>query len=437
MPRPYGSPAHRVHDHPCAIIPAMDESMAQNLTPLLEAHLTPTHLALAHRIGDVAAEQGMVAYLVGGPVRDLLLGKPPVDVDFTVEGDVPSLASRLEEAHGAQVMMRSQFLTAKVRLEGTIVDLATARRERYPSSGALPRVEPGSIQEDLARRDFTINAMAVALAPGRFGELLDPFGGQEDLGQGRVQVLHGESFRDDATRILRGLRYEQRLGFHLEEETATLVRRDAQMLERISPDRLRHEIARIFQEPAPEQVLARAHELGVLQAVHPPLRWDTTLNEAASRLREQSRAEPLFTLALLAYPLKEAEAQGLVSRLNMPSEWERVILDIVRLPTTLPSLEDERLRPSQAFSLLKRYAPVVLEVALALEEHPARKRWLECYLTTLRHVRPELTGDDLLAMGIPQGPAIGQLLEALHRARLDGEVTSRDEEEAFVRQRVE
>ena len=410
--------------------------MTRNVTSLVEAHLPPGSLAVARRLGDAAAQAGMQAYLVGGPVRDLLLGKTPMDVDFTVEGDASTLAAHLVTAWKAQVVMRSQFLTVKLRLDGATIDLATARRERYPAPGALPQVEPSSIREDLARRDFVINAMAVALAPDRFGELLDPFGGEEDLSQGVMRVLHHESFRDDATRILRGLRYEQRLDFHFEKETEALARRDAPMLETISPDRLRNEVERIFQEPAPEQVLKRAQELGVLPAIHPSLQWDANLSEAAAQLQEQPEADPLVYLALLAHPLTEEEAQALVRRLNMPSEWERVVLDIVRLRSALPTLQDESIRPSQVEALLKGYAPSALAAAQALEERPRPKEWLECYLTRLRHVRPELTGDDLLAMGIPQGPQVGEVLEALHQACLDDEVTSREEEVALVRRWV-
>ncbi|MSQ40283.1 MAG: CCA tRNA nucleotidyltransferase [Dehalococcoidia bacterium] len=410
--------------------------MAPNVAPLLEAHLAPAALALAQRLGRTAFELGIQTYLVGGPVRDLLLGKPPRELDLAVEGDASALASRLAAAGETEVLMRSQFLTFKLRIAGIEVDLATARRERYASPGALPQVETAPIAEDLGRRDFTINAMAVALSPQRWGELLDPLGGQEDLARGLVRALHDRNFQDDATRILRGLRYEQRLGLRLEEGTERLLRRDVSFLAAISPDRLRHEVERILDEPAPERVFRRAQELGVLSAIHRPLRWEPGLQEATLRLRQRREAHPLAYLSLLAHSLTDEEAKGLVARLNAPVDWRRVVEDVGRLRGALSFLDDPGLRPSEVEAVLKEYAPPALEAALALEHRAHAQRWLQEYLTRLRYVRALLTGDDLLAQGVPAGPFLGRILDALHRARLNGETTSREEEVALVRRLV-
>ncbi len=410
--------------------------MPTNVAPLLQAHLAPSTLELTQRLGEAAARAGMEVYLVGGPVRDVLLGKAPVDLDLALEGDASALVSRLVESADVRVLMRSQFLTYKLRIGETTVDLATARRERYPSPGALPQVEAASLQDDLRRRDFTINAMAIALTPHLWGELQDPFGGQADLAQGLVRALHPGSFQDDATRIVRGIRYEQRLGFRLEQRTEELVRQDASFLKAISPDRLRHEVDRILQEPAPERVLERAQEMGVLSFIHPSLRWDATLLQAALRLRQQAWAEPLAYLGLLAHSLTAQEAQGLIARLNMPSEWRQVVEDMRRLPAALLLLGED-LKPSQAEALLREYTPASLEAAWAMETHPDLQLWLQDYLTHLRHVRPHLTGDDLQALGVAPGPLLGRLLDALHRACLDGEATTREEEVALVRRWLE
>ncbi len=410
--------------------------MAANVAPLLKAHLAPAALALAQRLGRTAFELGIQAYLVGGPVRDLLLGTAPRELDLAVEGDASALASRLVAAGEAEVLMRSQFLTFKLRTAEIEGARATARRERYASPGALPQVEAAPIAEDLGRRDFTINAMAVALSPQRWGELMDPFGGQEDLARGLVRALHDRSFQDDATRILRGVRYEQRLGLRLEEGTERLLRRDVAVLDAISPDRLRHEVERILQEPSPERVFLRSQEMGVLSAIHRPLRWEPDLQEAALRLRQRGEVHPLAYLALLAHPLTEEEAKGLVARLNAPGDWQRAVEDVGRLRGAIAFLEDPGLRPSEVEALLKEYAPPALEAALALEPPSKAQQWLEEYLTRLRYVRPLLTGDDLLSLGVPPGPFMGRILEALHRARLDGEATSREEEVALVRRLV-
>ena len=189
--------------------------------------------------GEVARRQGRSLYLVGGVVRDLLLERTNLDLDLVVEGDAISLASQLAASYQAEITTHPHFGTAKLKWDRWSVDLATARSETYPWPGALPRVKPGSLESDLWRRDFTVNAMAVQLDPGHYGELIDRYRGRYDLEHKLIRVLHGKSFTDDATRIWRGLRYEQRLNFQLDPTTLKLLKRDIPRLDTISGDRIR------------------------------------------------------------------------------------------------------------------------------------------------------------------------------------------------------
>ena len=406
----------------------------QTVAVQMEELLAPAAVRFLRAAGTLAARQGLPLFLVGGSVRDLLLDRPVLDLDLVVEGDAPRLAAALAEEQGGAVTARSQFGTAKLKVGDLTLDLATARRENYAHPGALPTVHPGSLADDQARRDFTINAVAASLNEGAFGRLQDPFGGRADLDAKRVRILHATSFADDATRIVRAIRYEQRLGFRMDADTETHARGDAHYLDTISGDRLRRELERTFQEPAPEASMSRARELGVLGRVFPPLDWPEPHSAALMRWRaEGGRVQPLHVAALLAAPLSTAEADGLARRLNANQRWGRVLRDAAELRGRLPAVADPGLRPSQIAAALRDLEPTAVEAwAMLTEDPPVRQRLLD-YACRIRYVKPTLNGHDLQALGVPRGPAIGRLLNELLQARLDGVVSTRDEEEAFVR----
>jgi tRNA nucleotidyltransferase (CCA-adding enzyme) len=276
--------------------------------------------------------------------------------------------------------------------------------------------------------------MALHLNPASFGELLDLYGGREDLERGLIRILHEESFRDDPTRILRALRYEQRLDFRLEGATEGFLRRDVGMMAVVSGDRLRHELELILQEERPEMVLARAGELGALQGLHPTLRGNGWLKEKfeAARRRE-GRPEVGLYLCLLTYHLSREERADLIARLRLPRDIARSLMDTLRLKGGLPALEEGELPRSALYQRLQPLSPrAILACLLASESLLVRER-LELYLTSLRFVRTSLTGEDLKALGVNPGPRLGRLLRMLLEAKLDGRVGTRQEEENRVR----
>ena len=285
---------------------------AASLIPAMEALLPAATIALLRRAGAAAAREGAALYLVGGSVRDLLLGRPVVDLDLAVEGDGPRIAEALASELGGRVSARSQFGTAKLVVGEQTLDVATARLETYDRPGALPTVRPGTLRDDLARRDFTVNAMAAHLGPETFGAIEDRLGGGADLAQRVLRPLHDGSFVDDATRILRAVRYEHRLGFRMDAPTEAMVRRDAPYLSTISGDRVRHEVERICQEARPEAALARARDLGVLSALLPGLDWPEETHRAVGRARDAGEGTaPLLFVALLASNARRGGGSGL------------------------------------------------------------------------------------------------------------------------------
>jgi tRNA nucleotidyltransferase (CCA-adding enzyme) len=329
------------------------------------------------------------AYLVGGAVRDLLLGLEGVDLDVAIEGDPEALA----KLPGFELERGGLFLTGRLEHGDSRIDVARARAESYPRPGALPEVAPATIAEDLARRDFTINAMAFPLAGD--GELLDPHGGIEDLRAGRLRVLHPGSFVDDPTRALRAARYAARFGFDLESETEGLLR--GVDLSTISDDRVENELKRAAEERDPAAVLRLLLDWGVMPGLDPG---------AADRVAEVSRLAG-------SEPWSGWADRGLA-----------VMLAIVRpLPQIRELAAATPERPSEAVRMAAPWDPAQLLVARVLGAE-----WLDRYAAEWRHVKLEITGDDLLAAGIPEGPAIGRGLEAALSGKLDGEIAGRDQE---------
>jgi tRNA nucleotidyltransferase (CCA-adding enzyme) len=335
------------------------------------------------------AASGVPAYLVGGAVRDLLLGRDRADLDVVVEGDLAPLASAL----GGELRRHERFATATVREGKQTVDLATARAETYAQPGALPDVRPATLSEDLARRDFTINAMAVPLLEGE-PELVDPHGGLEDLQAGVLRVLHPGSFGDDPTRALRAARYAARLGLELEPETATLLREAD--LGTVSADRVEAELRRIAAEPASARAVALAAEWGLID---PP--------DGAAALIESLEA-------VLAEPAwsEFADRAG------------AVLLALQGVDDGVAALaEASPTGPSEGVRLAGERSPEELAIARALGAE-----WLDDYVSDWRKVRLEIDGDDLIETGVKEGPAIGRGLQAALDAKLDGEISGHDAE---------
>jgi len=382
----------------------------------------------------LARIRGLSVYLVGGSVRDLLLGCSSLDLDLVVEGEALALAQAVAWRLGGHLVAHPSFGTATLRGPHFQLDLATARRERYPRPGALPQVEPATIEEDLARRDFTINAMALGLTGPHQGRLLDPFGGQRDLVARLLRALHEASFRDDATRILRAARYAARFSLRLEEGTDGWLRRDVAYLDTITGARLRHELMRILEEAQPEKALGLLQAWGALQHLHPSLRLAPPLMKAFHRLRRLRPSCPstLAYLALLSSPLSREEAEALAARLALTRREREVVVTMPRAVATLPILEGAR-RPSQIVEALEPLPEPCLWALAALTPQPLAKRRVLRYLERWRHLRPALRPLQLEALGVPRGPRLQEALCVLRQARLDGRVRTMAGERRLIR----
>jgi len=427
------------------------------IAQLIEDALPAPLLQLIQKVSQTAAQMGYSLYVVGGFVRDLLLGTPTLDLDLVVEGNAIALAKRLRKKVGGRVKSHARFGTAKLILDEqafpiAYLDFVTARTEFYEHPTALPQVERSSIKQDLHRRDFTINTLAICLdgstelaeVPGRYGELLDFYGGEQDLKRGLIRVLHSLSFVEDPTRMLRAARLEQRLGFRIEDRTEELIGNALDLLDRTTGERIRHELYLILEEEVPEEALCRLDELGVLAQICPGLRCDDWLRERFIRLRESLEAGSwklatskqqletgIMYLALLTYRSSAPDLESLINRLKIASEDAALLRQVNVLRSLTSELAGER-QPSAIYRLLKPYSgPAIFVLWIATESELVREQ-LELHHRKLRFVEPEIDGEYLKAMGLKPGPIFGRILSALRDARLDGEVSSLEEEKGLV-----
>ncbi len=385
---------------------------------LASALALPAAAILAERLG---AEFAPAVLLVGGAVRDLLMGVRPVDLDLMVEGPVAALATALG---GEQLRRHDRFATATIELEGSRCDIAQARREVYPAPGALPEVRPATAAEDLRRRDFTVNAIALALTgPGR-GELLWAPDALSDLDARRLRVLHERSFNDDPTRLLRLARYAARLRFEIEPETLALARQamGEGVLSTVSGARIGNELRLLAEEQDPVGALEALAALGIDRAIDPRLglRDATVLVRALALLPDGERRDRL-ALAAALLGASAADAAALLDRLAFSAGDRDAIVVAATQAKSLSARLEMAGQPSEIDAAVGGAGTELVALAGALGATSAAREWL----MRLRTLDLEISGDDLLAAGVSEGPGIGAALAAARAALLDGEATDR------------
>ena len=405
------------------------------------------------QLGALARQFGGKAFVVGGLVRDLLLGHTNLDVDIVVEGDAVTFAKLVGHAVGAAVTTHPRFKTATlIYPDGFKLDLATGRREHYRSPAALPTVEPSSIENDLFRRDFTINALAIRLNHGAFGELLDLYGGRWDLERKTIRVLHSRSFIDDPTRAFRAIRFEQRLGFRIDEQTLRLIDDAAHshLFHRLSSHRLLDELILLLSEKKPRETIARMAELDLLRFIHPQLAWTPRLQMLLKRVDAAlnwytslalvtpyaTRAEGwvVYLMALLEN-LSETAVEECLKRLGVPQrQLAKIRFARLSLPDRLRRLAKRPApRPAETYHILESLPEEALVYLVAKSHSRSVRSQVADFLRRYTRIRPILNGTDLRAMGFKPGPLYKKILNGLLDAHLNGEVKTVADERALVK----
>ncbi|MFI5038613.1 MAG: CCA tRNA nucleotidyltransferase [Solirubrobacterales bacterium] len=378
----------------------------------------PAAPALVDHLSDAVP-----VYLVGGAVRDLLLGGRPLDLDLVVEGDPAPVAAAL----GGDVRTHDRFGTSTVSIDGVTYDLARSRRETYAQPGALPDVSPAPLSEDLLRRDFTVNALAIALTGDLAGTLEAAPLGLEDLRRRSLRVLHDASFIDDPTRALRLARYASRLEFEIDPHTLALLESalDAGAIRTVSGSRIGAELRLLAREPDPVSALRCAGELGIAHAIHPALGLDDEpLARRALALLPADGRRDLLALALATRHVPPPELAYLLHTLAFEaSDRQTIIAAATRSPTLARDLGRAG-QPSEIAGAVADAGPELVALAGALGPEREAREWL----ANLRHVRLEIGGNDLIEAGVPEGRAIGIGLHAALSAKLDGRLSGREAE---------
>jgi len=425
----------------------------RNLRTLVSRRLPSKIFNRLREIGALADAMDAPAYLVGGLVRDLLLGHTSLDVDIAVEGDGMTFARRLADRYGAGLKVFEKFATALVVFpDGFKLDVATARCESYAHPTALPTVKPSLIKDDLYRRDFTINALAIRLNVSRFGELVDFYGGLRDLEHKVIRVLHARSFVDDPTRVFRAIRFEQRFGFRIEKRTLTLLKEAAvsDLVHRLSGPRLRNELMRLLSERAPIRAIRRMAEFDLLRFLHTGLAWTARLAGLLSDLGKslawwtkqyprRSLDRALVYFIGLMDELSASATGAVVKRLAMPGkETRKVRLVKKHLEPALRFLARHRSpNPAEIYRALADLPDEGLVLLVAKARSKDIVRLVSAYVTNQQQVRPSLNGADLKAMGLKPGPIYKKILDRLLEARLNGEVKTKADERELAKKLAE
>ena len=413
----------------------------KNLKGLMRERLPLEIQCLLEKIGTLAQVKDQNVFVVGGFVRDLLLGKRNLDIDLVVEGDGLEFAQYLSQELGGLLKIHKDFGTATLSLpDGQKLDIATSRREFYEYPAVLPTVEMDSIKQDLYRRDFTINAMAVKLNPAEYGELVDFFSGQRDLQKGLVRVLYNLSFIEDPTRIFRAFRFEQRYNFRIEEQTGEFIQHALSMglLKQLSGTRLKNEFLLILKEKKSFKILKRAQDWNLLSYIHSKLKLDKEIahllahgemiiNHFAQELKEKEKI--LVYFLILVHKLEKEEIENIASILEFTREdMDKILLGAGEFKKIEEFLSQDQMMFSELYDGLMTFPLGILCFFLAKTQEYKVKKRIVFFLQKLKNVKIEISGKDLMKLGYKPGPLFKRVLQEVKKAKLDGVVRSKEEE---------
>ncbi len=397
--------------------------------------------------GHVGDKKDTHTYLVGGLVRDILLRRPGIDVDVVVEGDGVEYSRALADRLEGELKTYDTFGTATVSSkDGIRVDVASARREVYEEPAALPKVAVGNLKDDMFRRDFTINSMAISVNGSDFGQLVDFFSGENDLAKGLIRVLHDRSFEDDPTRILRAVRFETRFGFKMDSKTEQLLEDTVsrKMLERLSPERKRYEMELLLGEEKPDVSLERMRQFKIFKHLAPGLkapdmRHVRSISSSIDQVGKRLKAKPwLVYLISIADALPFSEAVNFGKSLSLrKSEIEKIIrMKMVKPEVTVLESGDD-VRPSRIYRILKGLSPEALVYFYAIQKKEVGRKRMKEFIGKYRTKRTHITGEDIKRLGITEGPIYKKILDEVLNAKIDGQVESFEDEMDLARKIVE
>jgi len=402
-------------------------------------------------VQDVASRSNMPVYLVGGFVRDLILGVKNLDLDIVVEGDGISFAQELAGCLNAKLTRHRRFGTATVIAKSHKIDIATARREFYPAPAHLPVVEAGNLKDDLSRRDFTINAMAISVSREGFGKLIDFFAGESELRNKKIRILHNLSFIDDPTRILRAIRFEQRYSFRIEPETLKNLREAVRlkMLERVEPQRIRDDLILMLKEKKPLKEIRRLKELAGFSFISPciliskkALLFLQSIEKEINRFKKiypQRRQLDTwliyFTALLEALSIKDIKV--IFKKFVFRKGEEKRMLGFKKIDRRfIRRLGQGKIKPSEVFNLLEPLSYEAIILLKAKYKSCLIQRRIENFFEIYNGMQIFVSGHDLRRLGISPGPYYQKVFTKVLNAKLDGRVKTKEQELRLIKELI-
>ena len=393
-----------------------------------------TDITVLDKIIAITSEKKIKCYLVGGAVRDIILGKTPKDLDFVVDKKAENISSEIALELNGEVLSNSEFGTSKLSVKKSIYDIANARSETYAHPGALPKVTRNSIDKDLWRRDFSINSVAIQLTQDEDWQILDPTDGLTDISHGTIRVLHNKSFVDDPTRIFRAVKYSIRFGFSIDEKTEKLIGNciKSNYINKISGNRILSEVSQILEENNFKTNIQLLSSLGILSSIHPKLKIGDALLDKLTKLNNDTKEDKSKLLTLFFSDINPENIDGICQRLDVNPKTVKILHGIQTIKQNTKSLSKTKIINSELMMLLDKLDIESISSIQLISKNESLRKNLSNFLDKLRFIKPKIAAKEIISLGITPGPQIGNLLADIRFAVADGILKTVNEEKQFI-----
>ena len=393
-----------------------------------------TDITVLDKIIAITSEKKIKCYLVGGAVRDIILGKIPKDLDFVVDKKAENISSEIALELNGDVLSNSEFGTSKLSVKKSIYDIANARSETYAHPGALPKVTRNSIDKDLWRRDFSINSVAIQLTQDEDWQILDPTDGLTDISHGTIRVLHNKSFVDDPTRIFRAVKYSIRFGFSIDEKTEKLIGNciKSNYINKISGNRILSEVSQILEENNFKTNIQLLSSLGILSSIHPKLKIGSALLDKLTKLNNDTKEDKSKLLTLFFSDINPENIDGICQRLDVNPKTVKILHGIQTIKQNTKSLSKTKIINSELMMLLDKLDIESISSIQLISKNESLRKNLSNFLDKLRFIKPKIAAKEIISLGIAPGPQIGNLLADIRFAVADGILKTVNEEKQFI-----
>ena len=398
-----------------------------------------TDITVLDKIIAITSEKKIKCYLVGGAVRDIILGKTPKDLDFVVDKKAENISSEIALELNGEVLSNSEFGTSKLSVKKSIYDIANARSETYAHPGALPKVTRNSIDKDLWRRDFSINSVAIQLTQDEDWQILDPTDGLTDISHGTIRVLHNKSFVDDPTRIFRAVKYSIRFGFSIDEKTEKLIGNciKSNYINKISGNRILSEVSQILEEDHFKASIQLLSSLCILSSIHPKLKIGDVLLDKLNQLNNDTKEDKSTLLTLLFSDINSEDIDDICQRLDVNPKKAQILHDIQTIKQNTKSLSKTKIINSELMMLLDKLDIEAISSIQLISKNESLRNNLSNFLDKLRFIKPKIAAKEIISLGITPGPQIGNLLADIRFAVADGILKTANEEKQFIIDKIQ